>query len=403
MLSNKTIIVGITGGIAAYKTCSLVSRLKAEGADVWVVMTDEATKLISPLTFRTLSKNPVITSLTDENNIHLPVPHISLSHKADLLVISPCSANTIGKMAHGIADNALTTVALSAQKVLIAPAMNNLMWENEIVQENLKKLLKTKFISIGPNHGPLACGDTNIGRMSEPDEIYEKILEILLGKKGTVPKKQDLKNISILITAGGTREPIDPVRFIGNSSSGKMGYALASAAKNRGAEVTLISGPTLIAPPEEIKLINITTAEEMREKINEEKKGKKVIIMCAAVSDYKPAITLWQKLKRENETYELKLIKTEDILADIGKNKNGTFLVGFAAESQDLINNALNKLKTKNLDLIVANDVSAMEKDESEVIIIDRSGKIEELPCLLKTEVAEKILDAILRLQMPKL
>jgi phosphopantothenoylcysteine decarboxylase/phosphopantothenate--cysteine ligase len=239
--------------------------------------------------------------------------------------------------------------------------------------------------------------------MSEPDEIYEKILEILLGKKGTVPKKQDLKNISILITAGGTREPIDPVRFIGNSSSGKMGYALASAAKNRGAEVTLISGPTLIAPPEEIKLINITTAEEMREKINEEKKGKKVIIMCAAVSDYKPAITLWQKLKRENETYELKLIKTEDILADIGKNKNGTFLVGFAAESQDLINNALNKLKTKNLDLIVANDVSAMEKDESEVIIIDRSGKIEELPCLLKTEVAEKILDAILRLQMPKL
>ncbi|MFA4967866.1 MAG: bifunctional phosphopantothenoylcysteine decarboxylase/phosphopantothenate--cysteine ligase CoaBC, partial [Candidatus Margulisiibacteriota bacterium] len=251
MLKNKTIILGVTGGIAAYKSCTIVSRLKDLGADVWVVMTKEATKLVGPITFRTLSGNPVITDLFDDGISGLPVPHISLAEKADLIIIAPATANIIGKIARGIADDALTTIAMaSGAKKLIAPAMNCNMWRNPIVEKNVEMLKNYRYEFVGPEEGKLACGDYDIGRMSEPEKIIEKIVEM-------IKEKQDFFGKTLLITAGGTREAIDPVRYISNRSSGKMGYALAEAAAKRGAEVVLISAPTHLSPPVNVKLINV--------------------------------------------------------------------------------------------------------------------------------------------------
>lgn len=390
MLKGKTVLLGVSGGIAAYKTCTLVSHLKDRGANVYVIMTKEAVKLVSPHIFRSLSGNPTIIDLFDYR--HITLPHIALSEMADILVIAPCTANVIGKIAQGIADDALTTVVLaSTAKKLVAPAMNCNMWRNTVVQENVEKLKEMRFEFVGPEIGKLACGDIDIGRMSEPNSIIEKINEIL-------SPTQDLRGLSILITAGGTREQIDPVRFISNRSSGKMGYTLAEAAVSRGAEVTLISGPCSLTPPEGVKTIMVESAQEMHDEVAVHREGKKAIIMAAAVADYRPSITFWQKLKKDSNNFTLELSKTSDILAELGRNKNGTFLVGFAAESNDHISNAKEKLEKKNLDIIVANDISAFEQDDSEATIINKSGKIETLTKFSKKEIAHRILDAILRL-----
>lgn len=384
MLKNKTIILGVTGGIAAYKSCELVSRLADLGADVWVVMTKEATKLVGPITFRTLSKNPVITDLFAEELSSLPVPHIALADKADLLVIAPATANTIGKIAQGIADDPLTTITMSTRvPKLIAPAMNPNMWNNQLVKDNCKKLKAHGFRFIGPMEGKLACGDWDIGRMAEPKEILEEMVNM-------IGVKQDLKGKKVLVTAGGTRENIDPVRFISNRSSGKMGRALAEAAEARGAEVTLISAPD-----------QVKSAEEMHRQVTQTFKSKHpdLVIMAAAVSDYSPKVKDQKsKVKRTSENLKLEMEPTTDILAELGRNKGKTKLVGFALETDDLVKNAKLKMKNKNLDLVVANDASAMEADSSAVKLISKSGKVAALPTLPKSEVANRILDAFLRL-----
>ena len=404
MLKNKIIILGVTGGIAAYKSATIVSRLKDLGADVWVVMTKEAAQLVGPLTFRTLSGNPVITDLFSEEFSKTPVPHISLAEKADLILIAPATANIIGKLACGLADDALTTIALaSPAKKIIAPAMNCNMWRSEAVRENVGKLGVRSWEFVGPEKGKLACGDYDIGRMAEPEEIVKKIDSLLDGKN------QDLAGKKILITAGATREAIDPVRYISNRSSGKMGYALAEAAARRGAEVVLISGPTHLTPPAGVKHIGVESAKEMHEAVMENKNDRHAVIMAAAVADYRPTVTLWQKMKKEDDSISLELSKTTDILAALGQNKNGSCLIGFAAESNDHIANAKEKLKNKNLDMIIINDVSAIESDESEITIMDGDGETEKLPPMPKTKVADEILNrlidlfaynAILRLQM---
>lgn len=389
MLNNKTIIVGVTGCIAAYKTCTLVSHLKDLGAEVWVVMTPEAQKLISPLTFRTLSKNPVICDLFSDELKDIPVPHISVTDKADLIVIAPCTANTIGKMAQGIADDALTTMVLASKaKKLIAPAMNDNMWDNPLVQENTKKLKKLGFEFLGPAYGKLACEKEAVGRMVEPEEILSKIQELV----GT---KQDLKGKSILVTAGGTRESLDPVRFIGNRSSGKMGYALAEAARDRGAEVTLISGPTDLESPQGVKTIKVESAQDMFKAVKKNLDHTSALVMAAAVADYAPENKSKLKIKKSKHETDLKLKATPDILEEIGKAKHHAKLVGFALETDDMIKNAKEKMKKKHLDMIVANGPEAMDADESEVKIILKSGNVESLKKQNKTQTADRILDKL--------
>jgi phosphopantothenoylcysteine decarboxylase / phosphopantothenate---cysteine ligase len=392
MLKDKTIVLGVTGGIAAYKACTLVSRLKELGADVFVVMTKEATQLVGPLTFRALSGNPVVTDLFAGELSSAPVPHIALADKADLLLIAPGTANVIGKLAHGIADDALTTIALASRaKKLIAPAMNCNMWRNEAVQENVEKLRARSYEFVGPEAGKLACGASDIGRMTEPGEIVKKLLGLLGGTR-------DLQGKRIMVTAGGTREAIDPVRYISNRSSGKMGYALAAAAHRRGAEVTLIAGPTQLKDPEGVKLVRVESAGEMHDAVMAHKDKQFAIIMAAAVADYRPTVAYWQKMKKQDDSINLALSKTTDILAALGQIKNGSRLIGFAAETNDHVANATMKLNSKNLDMIVVNDAEAFEADASEITIIDRAGRVEIFPLLSKSELAHKILDRIIGL-----
>lgn len=391
MLKGKTVVVGVCGGISAYKTAELVSKLKTLGADVWVAMTKSAQEFVGPLTFRTLSKNPVITDLFSKDLINIPVPHISLAKKADIIVIAPATANIMGKIACGIADDPITTIVLSSKcKKIIAPAMNCEMWENKTVKENAKKLKDSGFIFVGPGSGLLACGDEGIGRMSAPKEILKQILE-------TLEAKRDLEGKKILVTAGGTQENIDPVRFIGNRSSGKMGYAIAEAAAERGGEVILLSGETSLKEPSGIKTIKALSSKEMFDKMMENKKGADIIIMAAAVADYAPGTKETNKIKKSGPTLKISLNRTKDILLELGKNKNGTKLVGFALETENMIKNAKEKLKNKNLDLIVANGPDSFGSDSSKMVIIDKNGKESPLPLLHKKEIANIILDKILK------
>ena len=395
MLKGKKIILGVTGGIAAYKAAELVRELVRSGAEVFVVMTHSAQAFITPLTFQTLSGNKVTTelfSLIEESEIG----HISLADRAELLVIAPATANIIGKIAGGIADDMLTTIVMATKApVLLAPAMNVHMWENPICQENIQRLRGRGVHFIDPEAGELACGYEGKGRLAEIPAIVEEIRSLLSPK--------DLSGETILVTAGPTEEPIDPVRFLSNRSSGKMGFAVARAARLRGARVILVSGPSALPAPSGVKFIPVRTAAEMREAVLGNLPGFSVLVMAAAVSDYRPKATSPKKIKKSQAELTLPLELNPDILREAGQRKEKRLLIGFAAETESLLANARKKLTEKNLDLIVANDVSlpgaGFAVDTNIVKLIDRSGKIEELPLMGKEDLADRLLDRVLLLR----
>lgn len=393
MLKGKTVLLGVTGGIAAYKSADLVSRLKKQGANVEVIMTKAATEFITPLTFQTMSNNVVHQKMFTEI-VGYDVEHISLAQKADIAVIAPATANTIAKMRMGIADNLLTTVLLATKaKVLIAPAMNTAMYENPITQENMNYLKDQGYEFISPGSGLLACGDIGAGRMAEPVEILEAIIDNF--------REKDLEGINITITAGGTREPVDPVRYIGNRSSGKMGYEIAENAKNRGANVTLISGPSYLTPPLGVKFEKVETTKEMMDAVGKYFDKTDVLIKAAAPSDYRPLDPSDIKIKKTGDKKDLTINLTEnpDIVAHYGSQKKNQIIVGFAAETNDLEKYATEKLKRKNLDFIVANDVTkkgaGFNVDTNIVTIIDKNKNLKEYPKMTKREIGKIILDRV--------
>ncbi len=394
MLKNKEIIVGVTGGIAAYKTVELIRNLTKRGANVHVVMTKNAMEFVTPLTFQTVSGNTVIHEMF-ELFTGSKIGHITLADIADLLVIAPATANIIGKIANGIADDFLTTMIMATTvPVFFVPSMNTKMWGSPMVQANIEKLRNAGYELMEPAIGDLACGTEGKGRLPTVEEILEKMEDIFTDK--------DFAGEKILITAGPTVEFIDPVRCITNISSGKMGYAMAKIAKRRGAEVTLITGPTAIQlPRNDIPTVSINSACDMRNAVMKHSKDATVIIKTAAVADFKCRSENRQKIKKKaNSNYlTLELEKNPDIIGELGKNKGDRIIVGFAAETENLIEHASEKLKKKNLDLIVVNDVSkagiGFGSDENEVIIIEKSGSTKRVPQLSKDEVAKIILDSV--------
>jgi phosphopantothenoylcysteine decarboxylase/phosphopantothenate--cysteine ligase len=395
MLKGKKVVVGITGGIAAYKAAEFVRLLVKEEVDVHVVMTENAQKFIAPLTFQTLSGNPVVSdpfALLEDATIG----HIALADLAELVVILPATANIIGKIAHGIADDFLSTMVMATKApVLFVPSMNVNMWENKALQKNIQTLLEMGYHLLEPGEGELACHWYGKGRLPELNEVMEKMEDILSTK--------DLKGEQILVTGGPTQEPIDPVRFITNRSSGKMGYALAKMARRRGAEVILITGPaSLPLPRRDIKFLPVRSAEEMRKAVFGSLVGSSVVIKAAAVSDYRPKVISQKKIKKGESETTLTLERTKDILEELGKKKGNRILIGFAAETEDLIANAKKKLKEKNLDFIVVNDVTqpgaGFGSDTNQVKIIYPSGQVKDLPLMTKEEVSQLILDEVVRL-----
>lgn len=396
MLANKTIVLGITGSISAYKAIDIASKLTQAGAKVEVVMTESAAKFIMPLTFRAITRRPAITDMF-ESTAESGVSHISLAEAADVVAIVPATADIMAKLAAGIADDMLTCIVLATKApVIMAPAMNVNMFQNPVTQDNLAKLKARGFVIVGPVHGRLLSGRIGFGRLAEVDDIIGAI-EQVLGKGG------DLAGKRIVVTAGGTQEPIDPVRHIGNRSSGKMGYAIAEAARNRGATVSLITAPASLPAPAGMEVIHVETAAEMKGAVTKAVAQADALIMAAAVADYQPKSTARAKIKKETPTLTLELVRTPDILTEV----KGSFLkVGFAAESEDIIANARQKLERKQLDLIVANDItdkdSGFGADTNKVTLIDRGGKAESLPLLTKKEVADKILDRVVGLLAKK-
>lgn len=387
MLKDKTIILGITGGIAAYKSLELTRLLVKEGVNVHGIMTKASREFIGPLSFQTLSGNPVLTELFDLSD-ESEISHISLADKADLMVVAPATANILGKVASGIADDLLTTVIMATKApLLFAPAMNVNMYENPIVKKNIETLKTFGYHFVGPEEGDLACGYEGKGRMSSPEDILEEI-NILLTPKDFVGKK-------ILITAGPTWEQIDPVRHVSNKSTGKMGYALAKIARRRGAEVTLVSGPSSLPIPLGINFHKIESAEEMKKDVLRLFPSSHIVIMTAAVADFRPVKIVQEKIKKGgSRSLHLELENTPDILKELRKVKKDQLLVGFALETEDLVANAEKKLKEKGLDFIVANDPSfGFGKDTNKVILIDRNGRVDTLPFLHKDDVADRILD----------
>jgi phosphopantothenoylcysteine decarboxylase / phosphopantothenate---cysteine ligase len=389
------VVLGVSGGIACYKAVELVRLLVKEEYTVQVIMTRGAMQFVTPLTFQTLSARPVATdtfNLTQESEIG----HINLADSADIFVVAPATANVIGKIAAGIADDLLTTVVMATQApVLIAPAMNIHMYENPILQENLRKLRRLGYEILEPDEGYLACGYEGRGRLPDPEVILEQI-------RGKL-KKKDLAGEKLVVTAGPSREPLDPVRYISNRSSGKMGYALARAAARRGAEVVLVSGPTALTPPAGVKLTPVNTAAEMRQAILDEYAACTAVIMAAAVADYHPVKFSADKMKRGTGPLDVRLEPNPDILKELGQRKDEKLLIGFAAETRNLDVNAEKKLREKNLDMIVANDVtkegSGFDGDTNIATIFDCRGATRVLPLMTKDELADKIFDHFLTLR----
>ncbi len=397
MLAGKTVILGVTGGIAVYKAVELLRLLTKAGATVHVIMTKAAAEFVTPLTFQTLSGNPVhseLFNLITEQEIG----HISLADRADLFIIAPATANFVGKLAHGIADDLLTTTVMATKApVLIVPAMNVNMYDNSIYQENEARLKQHGYLFVEPATGWLACGWDGKGKMQEPAIILEEALYHLTAK--------DMNGIKVLVTAGPTREEIDPVRYITNHSSGRMGFAIARAARFRGAEVTVVSGPVTIAAPFGLELVPVETAAEMHSAVLARAHNCDIIIKAAAVADYRPLQRAGQKIKKKSAETGITLVKTADILAELGQIKQtGQILVGFAAETENLRENAVAKLESKNLDMIVANDVSVegagFNGGTNIVRFIWKDGRSEELPLMSKEKVAGKILDRVMELRL---
>lgn len=388
---SKKIVLGVSGGIAAYKAAYLASSLVKRGVDVHVVMTASALKLVAPATFWGITSNNVITDLFEPPR-QREIVHISLVEDSDLMLIAPATANIIGKLANGIADDMLTTMALVARKIVICPAMNVHMYQNPVVAENIEKLRSRGYIIVEPESGRLACGDEGVGRLADPDKIVEVVDRLIAGAA------QDFAGRKVLVTAGPTREPIDPVRYITNYSSGKMGYAIAVEAADRGADVTLISGPTQLNAPTGIEIINVTTVHEMYNEVICRAAESDVFISAAAPSDFRPKQIHSGKIKK-SERYTLELNQTEDILAAVGASKGKTVVVGFAAETENLERNAVEKLKRKNADLFVGNYVGAgsgvFGGEDNEVTLLSRGGESVSLPKMSKRKVAKAILDYI--------
>ena len=394
MLKNKTVVLGVSGGIAVYKACDVVSRLKKLNANVHVIMTKSAAEFVTPLTFQSLSQNYVVSDMFEEPKTW-DVEHISLAKKADVFLIAPATANVIGKIANGICDDMLTTTVMATTgKVLIAPAMNTNMYKNPILQRNINTLKELGYNFVNPDSGRLACGDIGEGKLASPENIVNAVVDLLNNNN------KDLQGKKIMITAGPTVESIDPVRYLTNRSTGKMGYAIAKMAANRGADVTLVSGPTNIAPPSNIKkLIKAQSAEDMYNAIINNFDENQVIIKSAAVADYKPKTYSDKKIKKSNDDLIIELERNKDIAYELGKIKKNKILVGFAAETNDLIENAKTKIKKKNLDFIVANDLTeegaGFGTDTNIVKIIDKEGNIDKYPQMKKDEVANVILDKV--------
>lgn len=392
MLQGKTVVLGVTGSIAAYKIASLASKLVKLHADVHVLMTQNATNFITPITFETLTGNKCLID-TFDRNFQFDVAHVSLAKKADVMLIAPASANVIGKIANGIADDMLTTTVMaSTAPVLISPAMNTHMYENPIVQDNLQKLERFGYKIIAPAVGMLACHDVGAGKMPEPEMLLDWILREISCKK-------DLQGKKILVTAGPTQEAVDPVRYLTNHSTGKMGYALARCAMLRGADVTLVTGPTAITPPPFVQTVAVTSAEEMYQEVTKRAAEQNAIIMAAAVADYRPATVSAEKQKKQAGDAVLPLSRTKDILAYLGEHKPaGQFLCGFSMETQHMLENSRAKLKRKHLDMICANNLKVAGAGfgtDTNVVTLIQAQKEQELPLQSKEAVGHAILDVI--------
>jgi phosphopantothenoylcysteine decarboxylase/phosphopantothenate--cysteine ligase len=391
-LKGKSVVVGVCGGIAAYKVVDVVSRLKKLEAGLDVIMTENACKFVTPLTFRSITHMAVITDMFREPD-QMDIRHIALAQKADLFVIAPATANIIGKLAAGIADDMLTTTVMATKApVLIVPAMNYNMYANPAVQQNMETLKSRGYMFMEPDTGVMAEGSSGKGRLPEPPVIVDKVVELLRPVR-------DLDGLRVLVTAGPTREPLDPVRYISNRSSGKMGYAVAEAALERGADVLLISGPVSIENPTGADVISVMTAQEMHAAVMGNYISFDIIVMLAAVADYRPVEVSGIKIKKKDDELTLKLEKTADIARELGKVKDGRILIGACAETNDLIDNARKKIESKNFDMIIANDVTmegaGFEVDTNIIRLVKRDGSIVDLPLMSKKEASHRIFDEI--------
>lgn len=398
MLQGKKIVLGVTGGIAVYKAVDLVSRLRKAGCEVRVVMTEHAQQFVTPLTFKEISGNAVATSMWNANQ-EFNVEHIALANWADAFLVAPATANILAKMACGIADDLLSTTLLAAQApIVVCPAMNTGMYQNPATQENIAKLQERGVTVMPPAVGHLACGTSGPGRLPEPQQIVEFMSAFFAGREG------DLRGLRVLVTAAGTREPIDPVRYVGNRSSGKMGYAVAQMAAERGADVLLISGPSALAAPPNVRVVNVETTNEMLEACLAAYGDVDIVIKAAAVADYRPRDVADQKIKKKtDDALTVVMDKNPDILKTLGAKKEQQVLVGFAAETQNLLANAREKVVKKNLDMIVANDVTAagagFNSDTNIVKFLFANGDVRELEQMPKVDVANKILDEAIRIR----
>lgn len=391
ILKNKTVVLGVTGSIAAYKIANLASSLVKKGANVHVIMTKNATNFINPITFETLTGNKCLVD-TFDRNFEFSVEHISLAKQADIFMVAPASANVIGKIANGIADDMLTTTIMACKcHKVISPAMNTNMFENPIVQDNLEKLRNYGYEVIDPASGYLACGDTGAGKMPEPTVLESYIMKNIAMEKDMAGKK-------ILITAGPTMEAIDPVRFISNHSTGKMGYALAKIAMERGAEVTLVTGKTYIEKPDFVKIIDVKSAKEMFDAVDKEFDSQDIVIMSAAVADYRPKTVADEKIKKNDGETAIELERTDDILGTMSRRKKNQFLCGFSMETEHMLENSKNKLKKKNLDMICANNLKvegAGFGTDTNVVTLITENESRQLPIMSKEQVANEILTEI--------